>query len=136
MDQNSVIPNPFTNWPPAIISKLCNSGLPKDLIQLNDRHGAGGDNVLQHISRADGRKLIDIPDHDKRGIQGDRFQEMVHQNAVHHRKLIHNEQVTIDRGLLIVDEVSKGIRTFLSLLQKSFSPFDISGRTDFSAVIC
>ena len=71
--------------------------LPEDLGQAHDRHGAGGDDVGQHLSRADRWQLVDVADDQQRGIVRHRLQQRLHQHDIDHRGLVDDQQVAVER---------------------------------------
>ena len=72
-------------------------GLAKHLGETNHRHGAGRNDIGQHLSGSDGGKLVDVADDQHGRIVGNRLQERLHQHDVHHGGLIDNQQVAMER---------------------------------------
>jgi len=81
-------------------------GLAKYLGQPHDRHGAGSDDIGQHLTRADRGELIDVADDQQRGIIGDRLHQRLHQHDVHHRGLIDDQQLAFERVIAAAFEPS------------------------------
>jgi len=72
-------------------------GLAEDLCQADHQQGPRGDQIGQHVPRADRRQLIDVPDHDKLGARGNRPEELGHQDGVDHRGVIGDHEVGLER---------------------------------------
>ena len=73
-------------------------GLAEHLREPDDGDGAGVDDVGQHAARPDRRQLIDVADEDQGGARRQRPHEGVHQRDVHHRRLVHHQQVALERA--------------------------------------
>jgi len=73
------------------------AALAKDLGQTHDGHSPGGDDIGQHLSRPDRRKLVDIADDQQSGPFRDRAHQRPHQHDVDHGGFVDEEQVTVER---------------------------------------
>ena len=60
----------------------------------------------QHLAGADRRQLVDVADQDQRGMVRHRLQQSVHQRHVDHRGLVDDEQVAVQRVLLVAPEAA------------------------------
>jgi hypothetical protein len=72
------------------------SGLPEHLRQSHYGHGARADDIGQHLSRSDGRHLVDIADDQQRRLVRDRFHERLHQHDIDHRGLVDHKQIAVE----------------------------------------
>jgi hypothetical protein len=59
------------------------------------------------IPRPDGGKLIHVADHDQSGGLRKSPEQGVHEQHVHHRGLIDNEKIAVQRVILIAQELSR-----------------------------
>ena len=78
--------------------------LPEDLGQAHHRHRAGRDDVGEHLPRPDRRQLIDVADEHQSSRIWQGTEHRPHQRHVHHRGLVDDEQVAVERRLLIPSE--------------------------------
>ena len=81
-------------------------GLAEDLCQTHDRHGTRGDDVSQNLPRPDRGELIYIADEQQRrpGRQG--AEHSAHQRHVDHRGLVDDQQVAIERSVLVAPKAA------------------------------
>jgi hypothetical protein len=70
-------------------------GLPEHHGRTRHRHGSGGDDVGQHLTRPDRGKLVDVADEQQPGMVQHGLGQGVHQRHVKHRGLVHHEQVLL-----------------------------------------
>src|SRR5262245_40079603 len=70
--------------------------LAENLGQAHHRDRAGGDDVVEHGARADGRKLIDIADEQKAGARRHRMQQLIHQKHVDHGRFIDDDEIGVE----------------------------------------
>ena len=73
-------------WPPV----------EKTLVSRIIGTGARPDEVRKHLAGANQGKLIDVTDDQKGGVARDRLEQRVHQQNVHHRRLVDNEEIVIE----------------------------------------
>ena len=73
------------------------AALAKDFLQAHARHSARAQDVLEDGAGADGRKLVDIADEDDACALGHGFKEMLHEHDVHHRHLVEDDGVGVQR---------------------------------------
>jgi hypothetical protein len=78
--------------------------LAEDLGQAHGRHRGGADQVGEHRAGADRGQLVDVPDDQESGSVRDRAQELVHQHRVHHRRLVDDQELGLQRVLGIALE--------------------------------
>ena len=71
--------------------------LPEDLGQPHHRQRPGGQQVPQHLPGADRRQLVHVPDQQQVRARRDRLDQLVGQDHVHHRGLVHHHQVRVQR---------------------------------------
>ena len=64
------------------------------------------DDVGEHLAGADGRQLVDVADQDQRRMVGHGLQQSVHQRHIDHRGLVDDEQVAVERVILIAPEAA------------------------------
>src|SRR5215469_205239 len=80
-------------------------GLAKDLGQAYDRHGTRCDDVSQHLSRPDGRQLVDVPHQQQRSSVWQSSQQRPHQRHIDHGCLVDNEQIAVEGILLVAAKI-------------------------------
>jgi hypothetical protein len=73
-------------------------GLPEDLRQPHHGQRARGEHVPQHLARPDRGQLVDVSDQEQVRARRDRLDQLVGQDHVHHRRLVHHDQVGVERG--------------------------------------
>lgn len=61
----------------------------------------GGDDISQDVARADAGQLVDVSDKQEVGAKGDGLEQMVGKHHVEHRGLIHNDEICLERILLV-----------------------------------
>jgi hypothetical protein len=71
-------------------------GLAEHLGQAHHRDGAARDHVGQHLAGADRWQLIDIADDEQGCLVRDRLEERMHQQHVHHRGFVDNQQIAVE----------------------------------------
>jgi hypothetical protein len=79
-------------------------GLAEDARQARDRHHAAGDQVAQYVARANRGQLVHVPD--KKYLRAGRhgLEQVVGQEQVEHRGLVHHQVVDVERVVLIALE--------------------------------
>ena len=82
--------------------------LAEHLGQAHHRDRPRGDDVGQHLARSHRGKLVDVADDQQGGVVGDRLQERVHQQHVHHRRFVDHEQIAVDGTVRIPPEAAGG----------------------------
>ena len=82
--------------------------LPEHLGQPDHRHRARGDDVGQHLPRPDRGQLVDVADQEQGRPARHRLEQRVHQRHVDHRDLVHDQQVALERVLLVALEAALG----------------------------
>src|SRR3979490_1939854 len=78
--------------------------LAENFGQAYDRHRTGGDNIGEDLARPDRGQLIDIADEHKCGVIRQGTEYRPHQRHIDHRGLVDNEEVAVERRLLIASE--------------------------------
>ena len=71
--------------------------LPEDLGQAHRGNHAGGDHVTQHGSRPHRRQLIDVTHQDQASPRGQRRDQIRGQPNIQHGRLVHHQQVRLER---------------------------------------
>ena len=84
-------------------------GLAEDLGQAHPRDVAGGEQVAQDLAGADRGELIDVADEQQVRALGDRLDQLVGEDHVHHRGLVDHDQVGVKRVLSVVFRVAAGL---------------------------
>ena len=84
-------------------------GLAEDLGEAHPRDGAGGEQVAQDFAGADGGELVDVADEQQMRSFGDRLDELVGQDDVHHRGLVDHDQVGVEGVVAVVFGVAAGL---------------------------
>jgi hypothetical protein len=85
------------------------AGLAEDLSQAHSRDAVGGEQVAQDFAGADRRELIDVADEQQMRSVGDRLDELVGQDHIHHRALIDHDQIGVKRVVAVVFGVAVGL---------------------------
>ena len=85
-------------------------GLAKDLGQANPRNRVRGEQVAQDLTGADGGELVDIANEQQMRSLGNRLDEFVGQDHVHHRTLIDDDQIGGRRILAVISGFAAGLR--------------------------
>ena len=95
------------------------AALAKDFLQAHARHSARAQDVLEDRAGADGRKLVDIADEYDACALGHGFKEMLHEHDVHHRHLVEDDGVGVQRivGVLLEYGRAVGLHTALCAQQ-------------------
>ena len=86
--------------------------LPKDRLQpdhggavarscLGVDSGNGSDDVFQHAARADTGELVHIAHQEQVHAWGQRLEQMVHEDQVEHRRLVHHQQIRVQRRIFV-----------------------------------
>ena len=68
--------------------------LPEYPRESDDRHRSGVDDIPEHVPGADARQLVYIPDKDEPHSVRHGFEQVVHQEDVNHRALVHYEGIS------------------------------------------
>ena len=82
--------------------------LPEHFGQTDNGYHSAINQVTQGIARPDGGKLIHVTDHYESRVLGECAEQGVHQEHVHHRCLINNEEVAFEWLLLVALKPSRG----------------------------
>ena len=61
----------------------------------------GSDDICQDVAGADAGQLVDVADQQEVGAEGDGLEQMVGEHHVEHRGLIHNDEICLERILLV-----------------------------------
>ena len=85
-------------------------GLAEDLGQSHPRDGAGGEQVPQDFAGADRGELVDVADHQQMRPGRDGLDQLVGQDYVHHRGLVHHDQIGVQRIVAVVFGVAAGLQ--------------------------
>ena len=71
--------------------------LPEYLGEAHHRHGAGRDDVGEHLAGTNRGKLVDVSHDQEGGFVRHRLHERLHQHDIHHRGFVDDQQVTVER---------------------------------------
>ena len=85
-------------------------GLAEDLGQADPRDALGGEQVAQDFAGADRGELVDVADEQQMRSVGDRLDQLVGQDHVHHRALIDHDQVGIQGVVAVVFRLAAGLQ--------------------------
>ena len=66
--------------------------LPEDFSETHNWYDVAFYQVMEHRSRPNGRKLVDIADKNESGAVGNRPQKGIHQRHIHHRGFIDDQK--------------------------------------------
>ncbi len=81
-------------------------GLAEHFRQPHHRHRARADDVGEDLAGADRWELVDVTDEQQRGARRQGADERLHQQHVHHRRLVDHEQVAGERIRLVALEAA------------------------------
>ncbi len=85
-------------------------GLAEDAGEPHGGHGAaGGQQIPQHLPRADAGQLVHIPDEEQVRARRDRLDQLVREQQVQHGRLVDHHQVGVQRPVLVVGGVAPGL---------------------------
>ena len=73
--------------------------LAEDLGQPRDRQAVRGDQVGQHLPRADRRQLVDVADQKQRRFRRQGGEHRLHQRQIDHRHLVDDQEIAGQRAL-------------------------------------
>ena len=73
--------------------------LAEDLGQPDDRQAVRGDQVGQHLARADRRQLVDVADQQQRRLARQGGEHRLHQRQIDHRHLVDDQEIAGQRAL-------------------------------------
>ena len=82
--------------------------LAEDVRQARRRHPLGGDQLGERLAGADRRELVGVADQHDVGSAADRAQQRDQQLEVRHRGLVDDQQVALQRILLVVGRALAG----------------------------
>ena len=111
------------------------------LCQLHRRDLAALDEVAQHPSGRNTRQLVVVTDDDELRARQHRFQQRLHQQQIHHRRFVADDDIGLQRVILIAPELPvlelqqpvDGLRVFARHLAHAFGR-PASRRTEFVGV--
>ena len=86
------------------------AGLAEDMGQADPRDAVGGEQVAQDFAGADRGELIDVADEQQMRSVGDRLDQLVGQDHVHHRALIDHDQISIQGMVAVVFRLAAGLQ--------------------------
>ncbi len=81
-------------------------GLAEDFAQLDDLDGARVDDILQNISGPHRGELVHIPHEDDHRLIGDRLEQVVDKQDVHHGGFVNDQHVTF-QGIIRISLVAR-----------------------------
>jgi hypothetical protein len=84
-------------YPVGVGDDLALSGLAEDLGEARHGHGAGADDIGQHLARPHRGELVHVTDKDQRRLVRQCLHQGRHQGDVHHGGLVNHEQVALQR---------------------------------------
>ena len=79
-------------------------GLAENLRQAHGRHDAAADDIRKDVARSDGRKLVSVSHEDEPALRAHGAQQRAHERDVHHRALVENDGVALERVILVAPE--------------------------------
>ena len=83
---------------------LAVDGLAEDLGEADHGRDSAVDDVAQHSSGSDRGQLVHVAHQNQTGACGKRPQQIAHERDIHHRGLVHDQQIAVDRILFIAGE--------------------------------
>ena len=90
--------------PVGVYHDIALLGLPEDPGQAHHAAAPGTDDVLQDAAGTHGGKLVHIPHQDQLRPDGNGHQKGVEQKLIHHRHLIDDDHILLQRSLLVTPE--------------------------------
>ena len=81
-------------------------GLPEHFGEAHHRHGAGRDDVGQHLAGPDRRKLVDVADDQESGPVRHCLHKRLHQHDVDHGGFVNHQQITVERVVVAALEAA------------------------------
>jgi hypothetical protein len=106
----------------ALVDSMCIGddaalgGLAEDLGQKHHRHGARDNDVGQNLPRPHGGELIGIADEQQRRRCRQSAEHSAHQRYVDHRDLVDDQQITVERRLLVAPKAAGSWVGFLQAM--------------------
>ena len=85
-------------------------GLAEDLGQAHPWDGVGGEQVAPDFAGADRGELVDVADEQQMRSVGDRLDQLVGQDYVHHRALVDHDQIGVQGVMAVVFGVAAGLQ--------------------------
>ena len=79
----------------GVIGNQTALGLPENLIQYGNRHKAAVDQLQEYTARAYTLQLVGVAYQQNLGARAYPGKELMRQPHIHHRTLVHNEQVSL-----------------------------------------
>jgi len=76
----------------------------KTSVSPHNLHGAGADDVSQHLAGAHGGQLVDVTHDEQRRGSWHRLHQRLHQQHIDHRALVDDQQITVERVLVVALE--------------------------------
>jgi hypothetical protein len=86
------------------------AGLAEDLGQAHPRDGTGGEQVAQYFAGADRGELVDVAGQQQMRPGRDGLDQLAGQDHVHHRGLVHYDQIGVQRVVAVVSGVAAGLQ--------------------------
>ena len=83
--------------------------LAEDLGQPHPRHRFGGQQIAQHLAGADARQLVDVADQQQVRARRHRLGQLVREQDVQHRGLVHHDRSASSGAVLVVGRVAAGL---------------------------
>src|SRR5262245_28802392 len=97
--------------------------LPEDLGEADHRDGPRVDEVGEHSAGPDRGELIDVANEHNTGPWGHGAHELIHEYHVDHRRLIHDQQIDIERMVAITLEAAEpGVKLQQAMNGPGFLP--------------
>ena len=78
--------------------------LAENGFQADDGGHIGGDQVAQHVARADRGQLVDVADEQQVAVGADGLKQIVGQHQVEHRRLVDDDHISVDGVVLVATE--------------------------------
>ena len=95
----------------GIGNNLALCGLSEYLLQLNNRKTFRVNNILKNISGSHTWQLVNIPHKNQPCSHRYRFKKRIHNCNIHHRHLIHNNHISLQRILFISVKMNRCVIT-------------------------
>ena len=85
-------------------------GLAEDLGEAHPWDGVGGEQVAPDFAGADRGELVDVAHEQQMRSVGDRLDQLVGQDHIHHRAFIDHDQISIQGTVAVASRLAAGLQ--------------------------
>ena len=95
--------------------------LTENPIQHGNRHHSAVDQLIEHVARAHARQLVRVTHKNDPRVLADTLEKLLCQPHIHHRKLVHNDEVGIHKvNALAVSDFFPGAKSQCAVQRAGF----------------